>query len=346
MSKFDKHKEYKLKLPKKYYEKKGLSGIQNLGNTCYVNSIIQSLSNTLKLTDYLLTNEYKKDDPREMNKKNANYNITLSYIFVLKKIWESNTVIKPLSFVNKLRNIKQVTNEQQDAHEFLLFMLNNLNENLAYPININFSDKLTNIQKDIVSKFYNMNKDDYSIIKENFNIMFLISIKCNKCENEDLMYEQSYDISLSINKSCLLNELLDEYFKEEYIDDKKCDKCNYKGCIKKIYLWNLPKYIIIHLQKFDNNGKKINKHIDYLNSKINYLKYFSPNREAKHNYFYDLYSVICHQGNSNNGHYYNISKNLNNKIYKYDDTDVCEQETFNTNDAYILFLERKFIIKK
>ena len=30
MSKFDKHKEYKLTLPRKYYEKKGLSGIQNL----------------------------------------------------------------------------------------------------------------------------------------------------------------------------------------------------------------------------------------------------------------------------------------------------------------------------
>ena len=149
-------------------------------------------------------------------------------------------------------------------------MLNNLNETLSYPININFSDKLTNIQKDITLKFYNMNKKDYSIIKENFNIMFLINIKCKQCNNEDFMYEQSYDISLSINKSHLLDELLDEYFKEEYIEDKKCDKCNFKGCIKKIYLWNLPKYIIIHLQKFDNNGRKINKHIYYSNSKIKF----------------------------------------------------------------------------
>ena len=59
-----------------------------------------------------------------------------------------------------------------------------------------------------------------------------------------------------------------EYFKEEYIEDKKCDKCNFKGCIKKIYLWNLPKYIIIHLQKFDNNGRKINKHIHYYEMSI------------------------------------------------------------------------------
>jgi ubiquitin C-terminal hydrolase len=64
----DKHKEYKLKLPRSAYEKKGLTGIENLGNTCYVNSIIQCLSNTLKITDYILTNEYKKDDPREKNK--------------------------------------------------------------------------------------------------------------------------------------------------------------------------------------------------------------------------------------------------------------------------------------
>lgn len=345
----DKHKEYKLKLQKSVYMKKGLTGLENLGNTCYVNSIIQCLSNTLKITDYIISNEYKKDDPREKNKTKENHKITLSYIFTLKKMWETNVVIRPSSLIRNLRIIDKVNFNQQDAHEFLLFLLNNLNENLAYPITFKIKENIqvSDIQKKIVEKWYEWNKLEYSVINENFNIMYIISIKCNNCNNEELIYEQSYDISLSVAKSNRLEDLLEEYFKEEIVKDKLCEKCNKSGCTKQTFLWNLPKYVIIHLQKFDNYGNKIEKSIDYNNaSNINYLKYFSKHRNTKNNYFYELYAINCHQGNSDNGHYYSICKNLNNKLYIYDDADVYETTSFNDSNSYILFFERKFISKK
>lgn len=44
----------------------GVAGSQNLGNTCFMNSSIQCLSNTVDLTAYFLSKEYLED----INKSN------------------------------------------------------------------------------------------------------------------------------------------------------------------------------------------------------------------------------------------------------------------------------------
>ena len=56
----------KLKSILKKDSKHGLTGSKNLGNTCYMNSTIACLSNTIDLTSYFLTNQYKED----LNKEN------------------------------------------------------------------------------------------------------------------------------------------------------------------------------------------------------------------------------------------------------------------------------------
>ena len=44
----------------KQYENKGLTGLANVGNTCYLNSCMQILSHTYILNDFLNKENYKK----------------------------------------------------------------------------------------------------------------------------------------------------------------------------------------------------------------------------------------------------------------------------------------------
>lgn len=99
--------------------KKGVVGIRNIGNTCYMNSVLQCLSNTKKLTDSVL------DDS-----DGADGKLIRVYRDLLSRIWTSNDnhPVDTTAFKSAFQRLSPrfVGFDQQDSQEFLRLLLDKL----------------------------------------------------------------------------------------------------------------------------------------------------------------------------------------------------------------------------
>jgi ubiquitin C-terminal hydrolase len=357
---YDFHKNYELKLKKSSYSGKGLCGLINIGNKCYMNSILQCLFNSLKLTDYILSCNYK-DDLDHKYHKNEKY-VLHSYVTLLNHIWDSNQLIKPKTFIENLSKFhrKYYSLEQQDSHECLLYILDILHTALSYEIEVDIKGNVQNRSDSLMKKsletwkgFY---EKEYSFIIETFYGNLINNIKCLKCDFSDEIFEPYNNLSLSIQDSTSsLQECLDDYFQNNHvINTWTCEKCNVNGCNKSSVLWTLPNYLIINLKRFKQNNSftsKNNNLITFPLKDLNLTKYISSDKNDMNNYIYDLYAINYHGGNLDSGHYWSACKNLDGNWYNFNDGNVSKYNSSNldsqliTNDAYILFYHRKFIKK-
>ncbi|KAK4607250.1 hypothetical protein RGQ29_001177 [Quercus rubra] len=109
----------------------GLTGLQNLGNTCFMNSSLQCLAHTPKLVDYFLG-----DYGREINHDNQlgmDGEIALAFGDLLRKLWAPGAApVAPRLFKSKLaRFAPQFSGyNQHDSQELLAFLLDGLHEDL------------------------------------------------------------------------------------------------------------------------------------------------------------------------------------------------------------------------
>jgi ubiquitin C-terminal hydrolase len=343
--------------------KNGLVGLRNRGNTCYLNTAIQCLSNIPPLTEYFLMNNHLRDLNNrfaELNEKNANEIIvTNEYSKLIKAIWSSKWTPQGSSLEPKsLHEIIQRSDarfegfEQHDAQEILSFILDHLHEGLKYDVNISYTgtieNNLDNMEVESIKSLQDDLKNKYSIIVDLFFGQYINKFSEQK-ENRFILdkYEMFNMLSVPIYGNTLY-ESFDKYFDIENLESKFMDeKMNIEvDAYKQIRLRKVPKYIIIVLKRYKNmNGHyfKIQNQIELPIHDLDLAKYSEgyDSCECK----LRLISVGCHRGNISGGHYFAVCRHKNGNWYTYNDDHVSEfnidmNQNMLFRDGYLFIYEK------
>jgi ubiquitin carboxyl-terminal hydrolase 8 len=339
----------------KKYENKGLSGLCNLGNTCFINSCMQIISNTYELNDILSSDKYKK----KLNNK-VDSVLLLEWDNLRKILWNDNCVVSPGKFlktVQKIAHIKKIDiftgYSQNDLPEFLLFVIDCFHNALSREIKMSISGTPENDTDVIATKCYEMIKNMYSKdYSEIWNLFYavhvseLISLETEKRIN--LTAEPFFMIDLPIpknNKSPSLIDCFNLYIEGEILDgdnswynEETCKKENVK---KKISFWSFPTILVIDFKRFNERNQKNQIMIDF-SFDLDLSNYVVGYK--KNSYKYELFGVCNHSGGVLGGHYTSYVKNANGKWYQYNDANVSEVSLVHliiSPKAYVLFYRKK-----
>jgi len=338
------------------YKDKGLSGLTNLGNTCFLNATMQVLSHTYELNMFLEMKIYKK-------KLNNKYDsaLLLEWDELRNLLWNENCIVSPFKFVKTVQKLARLKGQdmftgfnQNDLPEFLIFIIDCFHNALSREVNMTINGKIENEKDEIAVKCFErikqMYENEYSEIwKIFYGIHVSLLENSSTGKKISITPEPFFIINLPIplnNKCPTLLDCFDLYVEYELMDGDnsiQIEGSNEKVSAKKsISFWSLPQILVIDIKRFNTTMKKNQVMIDFPLENLDLSKYIIG--YDKSSYIYDLYGVCNHSGSLLGGHYTAFVKNMNDKWYHYNDTTVSEvkiAEQIKTPKAYCFFYRKR-----
>jgi ubiquitin carboxyl-terminal hydrolase 8 len=334
-------------------ETKGLSGLANLGNTCFINSCMQVLSHTEKLNELI-----DSDLKNKINNKKESL-LLIEWIKLKKLLWNKNSLIAPnryikaIQFVAKNKNIDLFTGySQNDLPEFLIFTIDCFHNSISRKINMNITGKIENNNDKLALKCFEMIKNiyekDYSEIWNLFYAVQVTEIRSKEMKTQNLIPEPYFILNLPIpeKKSITLLDCFDKYIEDELLEGENSwyneNTKQKEDVFKRTMFWSFPTILVIDLKRFKNSNVKLQNLIYFPIEDLDlssYLIGYNKDKECK----YDLYGVCNHSGGVLGGHYTSYIK-VKNEWYHFNDTDIKKIDNPNsviTTRAYCLFYKKR-----
>ncbi|KAH8435032.1 putative ubiquitin C-terminal hydrolase Ubp8 [Aspergillus melleus] len=320
--------------------KAGARGLYNLGQTCYMNVILQTLLHDPILTTYFLGNGHPHHHDCQIPdcigcavaEAFADFNSTekvegFAALNLLVATWRGSATLAGY--------------HQQDAHEYYQFLVDKLHATT--------DGHQENHEKGCPCFFH---KTFYGKLRS--------SVTCDKCGNvtrtEDPMVDLSLDVQVQAKKRAMggsgpsspptLTGCLESFTSPEKLmaGVYNCTSCGDtpQKATKQLRIKKLPAILCMQLKRYEHTfsvSEKLEGRIDFPLS-INMLPYTTNPHPLtdRSRYVYDLSSAVVHKGKLDAGHYYAYCRQGDRWMLFNDDqvTPATEADVLNA-DAYLLF---------
>ena len=363
-----------------HYLKLPRTGLINFGVTCYMNATVQCLLATIPLSQFFLDNRWRGFTQK--NWKGSNGIMPEIYANLIRSLWRNDVqAVRPISFrtfctrMNREWGIER----QQDAKEFLEFLVDCLHEDLNVNFNRSPLKDLTTEQelrreRMPVAQVSKIEWDRYSHREQSFISTLFAGqhasrLRCTTCNNTSTTYEAFYSISVEIPRSGRgdIRECLRSYCQEEMLSGDevwKCPNCNCeREATKRITLTRLPQVLVVHFKRFSasktESARKVHTPIEFPLYGLKMEPYMAPTQVDHATvgdgipdpaitppFQYEAYAVMRHLGQTGSGgHYISLVKDQARSCWrKFDDERATDFDPNKLRPEHRLQNDQAYIV--
>ncbi|GAA5981906.1 hypothetical protein JCM10908_004661 [Rhodotorula pacifica] len=312
-----------------------VTGLVNLGNSCYLASVVQALLATPPLERFFLDDDYAREI-NTANRLGSGGELAESFAQVGKVAASGEyRSLSPAYLRDALARWASQYAEptQQDAHECLLSLLDGLHEDLNLvlrpppPVAASTKREMALQQlpevvaADMVWKEYRDRQD--SVIVDFFHGQVRNRMECLRCHTTSSTFHALQTLSLALppiraRQVPTLQECIANYLQEEILRGEnawRCPACETpQVASKRVSIARLPQFLYVHARRFAYNAPKLTTAVTFplsgleLGGLLPPMALASPspyelNVPHEQGTSYELYAAVCHHGEDGSGHY-------------------------------------------
>ena len=358
----------------------GCVGLPNIGNSCFMNSILQILNQVDIFHDFFVSGAWG-DDLNESNPLGSGGLVAKAYASFLSDLWAGKYSLLALrtftlrksigAFAPQFKNL-----DQHDSQEFCNLLMDGIHEDLNRVVDKPYVESLETIgmpDKDaaVASWTKHLQRHD-SVIVDHCQGMYRSHVTCPDCGHESVKYDVYSMIPLPLasgkkdGQPASLMDCLDKLARGEQLDQDNewyCPDCrDHVRALKRIALWSCPDLLTLQIKRFkyrhadgsENGGEEVG---GVVRTKVDDLITFPVDNldlsgrvlgpvDGDAPPVYELLGVSEHTGvAANSGHYTATvrSRADRGRWFRFNDSDVARiaPDASMTGGAYLLFYQRK-----